>query len=248
MTRTGFWLFLITALVFTACKEDKGNGNLSIQFKATYQDQPLVMFANAYDYPDGTFKAHLLNFFLSDISLIKDNDQTVKLSDIELIEFKDEVDLISAQTGVTTAAYTIESGNYKGIQFGLGVSPTLNATDPAAYTPPHPLTENYWSWARGYVFYKFEGLLDTNNDDEYEQGLTYHVGHDDLYTTLSFDKAIKINKDGSETIVFTVDLDKMLRSPDGTRIDMIANPIDHTTNEAVYTQIATNFKNAFTLD
>lgn len=250
MKKILYLLFAAILLSFSACDDDPSLGNVELNFQAQYDGAPLVMYANSYDYEDNIkFKAHLYQFYLSDIELLKEGSEEGELlSEIELVKFADQTDMASAEAGVTLGAYDqIPSGTYKAIRFGLGVAADMNATDPGNYTPPHPLTDNYWSWATGYVFSKFEGIADLNDDGMYDDGLTFHNGKDEVYTVLTFNKEIVVPKNGTLTLTFTADLLQTLEDSEGNYINFRETQIDHSNDPAIYVKIEDNLSKAIHL-
>lgn len=242
--------FLALALLLVAgCGNDSNNDDnsakLDVTFRADYAGQPLVMFDETYSYPDNmSLKLQLFQYYISDLALVRANGEIVPLSEIELIKFGDDLTLQDAQNGYKLTFNDIPTGEYSTLRFGLGVNPDLNATQPGNYSPTHPLSDNYWSWALGYVFVKIEGNADTNGDGQFAEKLTYHVGADPLYRVLEFTGPFNVSKDGG-AINLGVDLRKVLvrdnqfidfRIPEDTQ--------DHTNDEVLYRFIWDNLAQA----
>ncbi|MGH1435959.1 MAG: MbnP family protein [Lewinella sp.] len=248
-----FLLLLSASLVFSACESDdeEARGSLDLTFKATYQDEPLVMFDKVYTYPDGSpLKFQLFNYYVSDITLIKDdNSEGVLLSEVELINYEEVYDNATAEQGIRLNFDDLEPGVYTGIKIGLGLTGELNATQPGDYAADHPLSQNFWSWARGYVFAKIEARADRDGDGQFSAPLTYHIGKDELFTTLTMNKPLIIQKDNPANMTFSVDVYDIL-SRDGNYLDISAqeNTQDHTNNVAIYGWLWENLNNALELN
>ena len=118
---------------------------------------------------------------------------------------------------------------------GLGLSPSLNGTQPGDYAAGHALSNNYWSWALGYVFMKIEGNADLDGDGEFTDKLTYHVGKDDLYKVLEFNQPIQIENGKAVTTNINVDVLHVMQSDsDFLDISLVENQQDHTNDEVLY--------------
>jgi len=234
MTKSIFWS-LLAFLMLSSCEDKESQlASISLDFTGVYEDQPLVMLDEQYAYEDGMdLKFQLFQFYLSDIQLVKSRsaNSTQDLSDIELVSFGEIYNLTDAQQGISIKVDNIPPGTYEGIQFGIGVSPDLNATQPGDYDPPHPLDGHYWSWATGYVFTKIEGIADKDSDGTFEEKLTFHIGKDENYRTKFIPQTIEIS-DNSE-IHLKVDLHQMLVKANGDFLDFRKTSQDHTNDPAI---------------
>ncbi len=248
-------LFLgILGLVFMAadCEREvePTPGEAIINFKGVYDSEPLVMFAKEYDYEAGMkVKLQLFQFYISNLELVSNTsgvEQTVPLSDVELISFKEIVDETAAQQGINLTYTDIPDGKYTQIRFGLGLTEALNSTNPSDYTPPHPLDDHYWSAALGYVFTKIEGNADLEGNGEYTNDgkLTFHSGHNSLYQELTFPIDMEIVGGTVKKINFSVDLHRVLDDGNGNFIDFREVTQDHTNNPEIYEGIANRLATA----
>ena len=152
-------LAILSSTLFVACDDDdQGPATLDVVFKARYGDDPLVMLDQVYTYPDGTpIKFQLVNYYVSDLTLAAPQEnREAMVSEVELVSYADFYDSSTADGGVRFRYQDVAPGNYDQVQFGIGLTPELNGTQPSNYQAGHPLTENFWSWARGYVFAKIE--------------------------------------------------------------------------------------------
>lgn len=222
------------------------DGTITLNFTSTFGNQPLVMYDQAYSYESELeIKLQLFQFYLTDITLIGDTIGEVELSEIELVSFKEIFSLEDAQKGINLSFDEIPPGKYDRIRFGIGVNPTLNDTEPADYQIGHPLTDNYWSAAAGYVFFKIEGNTDYEKDDVFDDKLAYHVGKNDYFRETSLDFSVVVPEGDNATLSFTVDLLDVLRDPaTGAFIDLFETPTDHTNDPEVASFLADNMKKA----
>jgi hypothetical protein len=251
MQRIFLLLFAATFLIFS-CDPDtdaEKEGSVKLNFKATYQGEPLVMLDQIYAYPDGTpIKFQLFNYYVADVILKKNGETTgQQISEVATIDYGNVYDVATAQAGIDLISEkNITPGTYDRIEMGIGLSPALNATQPGDYSAGHPLTDNYWSWATGYVFAKIEASADLDGDGVFTDKITYHIGKDDLYTRLTLDKQIVVAADGTAELDVTVDLyDVLQKEGEFVDISVVENTQDHTNDEALYRFLWTNLTEAF---
>ena len=203
-----------------------------------------MMYAREYPYEaDMKLKLQLFRFYLSDLALSDDT----KLSDVEIVDFEEIQSEAAAKQGITIRFTNVPAQNYTTIKMGVGITEKLNKTQPGDYAPGHPLTDNYWSWALGYVFTKIEGNADINGDGVFNDKLTFHIGANELYRTSTFSKNFTVKAGETTKLDFEVDLRKVLVRTDDDFLDFRKVTIDHTNNMQVATFIADNLVNAITL-
>lgn len=252
------FLLLLAVLSFSACNnEPEPDGDVSetvdltVTFKGTFGDQPLQMFEGEYAYENNTnIRLQLFQFYVSNLylrSLEKSTPDTMPLLDIELVSFLDMITLEEAQRGVQITVPDVPVGTYDGLFMGLGVSPEYNATQPGDYTPPHPLDDHYWSWARGYVFAKVEGNVDYDRDGTYDEKLTFHLGENDFYRTLEIEQPIVIGPSHTG-LTFTIDLEGVLRASESAFVDFRQVTQDHTNDLELVGFMMDNLQAAITLE
>lgn len=240
-------------LFFSACeeKEDIRTGTLELVFKGTFGNEPLYMFDRSYDYRgDAAIKWQLFQFYLSDLELLAPGSVTENrmLSPIETVNFGDIQSEEDALAGYALRFNDIQTGTYSGLQFGLGVSPELNATQPSDYTPSEPLAQisSYWEAASSYIFTKIEGNADLDNDGQFgeeNEKITYHLGSNELFQKRTLPANIEIRDNETTRLVVNVDLLKALENTaEGTFIDFRQTPRDHHKNPDVYNFVITQLR------
>lgn len=239
---------VLAVLLAASCGENKTDeGSVGLQFKAHFGGAPLTMFSRSYAYPDGmNVRFQNFLFYVSDVTLIKEDGSEHPLSEIELISFKDIQDDAAAAAGIATNAAKVPPGNYKAVKMGIGIAPDLNGTQPGDYKPGHPLTDNYWSWALGYIFTKIEGNADLNGDGNFDENakLTFHIGANTLYRVKTFDTTFSVKTGEELQIPFMVDLRKVLVNDAGNYLDFRVTRQDHTNDMNVARFILDNLEAA----
>lgn len=249
---------VLCLLAFTlsvlSCDQDKVTAvqktDVTLQFQGDFGSSPLLMYADQYAYEAGmNLKFQLFQFYVSNVSLLKQNGNaldTVKLLDIGLVSFKDIQTSAQAATGVQLNLKDVPLGSYNGVYLGIGVSPVLNATSPADYTPPHPLDGNYWSWARGYIFSKIEGNAAFDGSSQFNAPLTFHIGENQFYREKTIIQPIAIDE-SHKTLSFRVDLRRVLVGADGKFLDFRQVTQDHTVNKDIARFLSDNLQEAISL-
>lgn len=247
-------LFLVALMALTSfsCEDNTNTAtevDLEMNFTGTFGDDPLMMYAQDYDYQAGMdLKFQLFQFYISDVKLLqetKSENSDVDLTDIQLVSFADVQSAEASSQGISINFQDVPAGTYSGIQFGLGVAPDMNATQPGDYAPGHPLDNHYWSWARGYVFTKIEGNADLDGDGVFEEKLTFHIGENDYFRTLTIEQTIEI-AEGAK-LSFNVDLEKVLIDAQGAFLDFSKVSQDHTNDANIASFIADNLGTAIEL-
>ena len=242
-------------LIFSTCgKDDEGGGDMAelvLNFTANYGNNPLVMFERTYDYEaDMDFKMQLFQFYLSDVRLLRQNNgatEEVPALDVDLLSFANIYNDADAAKGINTETVSIPAGTYTGLRFGWGVSPQLNATIPPDYPLGHPLSENYWEDAKSYIFFKVEGNADLEPNGDFSDKLTFHVGGDNNYRELTFEKTFTVEKNGKLTIPLSVDLKKILIATDGEYVDFRQVKQSHSNTSPAAVFMAENAPSAIQL-
>ncbi|KST64525.1 MbnP family copper-binding protein [Mastigocoleus testarum] len=115
-----------------------------------------------------TTKIADFRFYISNIALIDANGKIVPLNltqdnkwqyqNVALIDFEDKT---GACTNGTTeirnkVVGTVPKGNYRGLQFTLGVPSNLNHEDSTLAPSPLNLTSLWWNWRFGYKFARID--------------------------------------------------------------------------------------------
>ncbi len=218
-----------------------------IAFRAEFGGTPLAIQSADYAYPTGAdLKIQLFQYYVSDLELLPaDGGDPVQLSDIELIRW-----MSATEAATTTRTFQAPIGDYVGLRFGVGVSPDLNAQDPSNFAADYVLNENeFWGPSTRYVFAKIEANADLENDGTFDTPLTYHLGSDALYTTVTFDRTFTL--DGTQDPDFTIVADVLKALADDADSFDIANPDQqrvHGGNQAIATDLWNRLADQFSLE
>jgi hypothetical protein len=241
-------ILFLSLFSLLACKNESPEVptvDLTLRVKGTFNGIPLQMYNKDYEYTEGVnIRFQLFNFYLSDLYLLKESGSTqnkIRLSEVVLINFKDIQSPADSEKGVQFVFKDIPVDNYVGFSAGVGVAPRLNATGPASYPPPHPLDDNYWSWAAGYVFSKIEGNADIDNSGKFATKLTFHAGGDAFYKVLTWNKPLSVNKESSE-INMTIDVKDILWKDQQNYLDFKKITSDHSVNKEIVSFLLSNLQ------
>lgn len=157
---------------------------VEVNFSAMWDKNPIVFLGDYYKNNSSqmaTSQPEYLQFInfgmiISKLSLIKEDGTLVLLGDgYQWIDFKQ---------GRTSFNYEIPEGNYKSLQFTLGLDSNINHGDPNQWGPEHPLNGNlsgmHWGWSGGYIFQAIDGNYKDSTTDKYNKGLSFHTAGDNL--------------------------------------------------------------------
>jgi hypothetical protein len=187
-------------LIFTACEEAQTEDPiLRVNFRLAYGGEEVNLYEDVTDGNGDVLKFETLKLYASDFEIDGKND--LGFPDVALIDFNSPDERF--------IEFELEPGTYSKLDFGLGVTPDLNATDPSAVPDSDPLsaTQNmYWTWASKYIFYKIEGRADTGSGS-FDHFFLYHIGTDELFRhTEELDINLNLENGDFRTIDVWVDL------------------------------------------
>jgi len=224
-------LVIGTAVFYSACKPqpESTEGDLNLIIKGQHNGETVVLFESQHNTPDNnSINYQVVNFFLSDINLIRDDGSRMPLTDIHFVDLKDNHSLANtAENGESILFENIEVGTYTGIEMGFGVPESKNGQTPADFSTASPLGDasHYWTAWNSYIFSRMEGRY---VDDGTVISFLYHSGSDDSYQSRTFTKDIVINADATTDVVFTIDLEKVFYPDTGTPIVIPDMPASHS--------------------
>ena len=160
-----FALVSMTTATFISCKKEADEAidpntknTVSVEFDNRVGDQKLVMGNTPYKNSLGEdFTVTTFNYFISNISLKKD-DGTVQ-------KFPDQYFLIrqADPNSQTVQLKDVPSGNYGELTFTVGVDSVKSVSPAALRAGVLDVTSYgddgmYWAWNSGYLFMKMEGI------------------------------------------------------------------------------------------
>lgn len=241
----------LLAVVFLLwnCTEEAAveKADITLTFKGVFDDQPLTMLSDVYSYEDDMkLKFQLIQYYLSDLVLDQSNaiESAHQLVDIASINFGEMYSENLALEGLQVTIPDIPVGNYDRLRYGLGVAPDFNATGPADYEIGHPLSDNYWSWAMGYVFFKIEGNADLEGQGDFSEKLTFHIGTNEMYRSVTATGNFEHSLDRPLALTFELDVYRLLVDGEGEYLNFRETPIDHTNNRVLGNKLADNLVEA----
>ena len=248
-----YLLPLLLLLPIYACLDDDDvldpleDTDLTVAFRANYGGGPLAIQREAYAYPTGdSLKFLLFQYYVSDLELLPaDGSEAVLLTDIDLIRWNSASD-----SATVDREFVVPAGDYRGLRFGLGVKPELNAVDPSNFAANYVLNENeFWGPSTRYVFAKIEANAQLEEDGRYDTGLSYHMGSDSLYTMVEFGRNFTVEPGGGSSLTISADVLSAL-SGNGQTFDITdpAKQTVHGGNQAVAIGIWERLANSFTLE
>jgi hypothetical protein len=245
-------LFLIVAL--SACHRTDNNdpvetvipdGTVNVAFHSLYEGQ---------DFAEGTVYLSSLGYrirvddfrnYFSMVQLHRTDGALVDVKDFYLADF---------YRADPTLTATAPPGTYDSLFFNIGIPAAYNTgVDPSIYPSVHPLSvvsaqDMFWGWNAGYIFFKFDGKLDSTGVDTAEllEPFAFHCGDDPLFTAVHIPlQNATVMSNGNKTIDVDIHVDRILKSDQDT-IDLATDYITHTSGNVELAQrIMRNYSRSF---
>lgn len=182
---TKYLLIAAISLAFASCSKDDDipvANNVTLEFKNTFGETDIVLGgATSSTATKNTSEAGQIHHFselkyvISNIRLIKEDGTEVPYNINDLDKGATVVNHAKPESLNYTLS-NIPTGEYKQIQFGLGVKADLNTLDQVRFpnfyaTAGANDTEMMWEWGTGYRFTKIEGFYGTDNKE-----MSIHTG------------------------------------------------------------------------
>jgi hypothetical protein len=244
-----YLIFLLLPFLFLACdKDDDGKeSSLIVGYQAQFGGEPLEL-QKAYDY--GGFPVHftIFNLYVSELTLVRSDNTSVKVMDVEFLNFNESPGNL---TPVIQFQYpNIPVGEYSAVRLGIGVRADLNAKNPSDFATGHPLSreEFYWPGWESYIFTQIQGYADVDENGQPDLTMFYHTGSDAVYQEVTVNYPVSIREDNSQ-LAITIDLQQLFTQADGSLYDIVANPTTahDPSNLAVGQFIMNNYQKAITV-
>lgn len=208
-----YFLFA-TSLILASCDEDKKTTpnpqpvNLEVSFSHFFGNDSIILDQSQHTNAAGnslTFET--IKFFVSEVSLIKTDGSAVPIPFYGLVD-------LDRQELRKLSLTNLPEGNYKGIQFTLGLDSAINAADPNSHAPGSPLNalihrDMYWDWATGYIFTKIEGTYPKAGTPN---SFVFHFGFNRWKKPFTLNKDFSL-KAGSNALALKADWSKVFNSP-----------------------------------
>ena len=245
------WIpFLFLAVLWMGCsKDDAGENELSLRFKLTYGDAPLVLLQD-YAYPDG--RALLFNrvsFFISGVQL-SSGSYTASSEEVKMVNFNSSNgSLAGALAGNPVQFKGFQAGDYSKLRLCFGVDKSNNGKQPSDFNPAESLSEQseYWAGWKSYIFMRMEGFLDSNRDGTKNLGFALHTGSDESYRCIDLPVNITLSEGNQNEITLVLDVKKLFGTNKIYNID--ANPQIHSTSQLPQSiEISNNLQAAVTVE
>lgn len=239
------FLGLFALVLLSSCNK---RGDFEMNIKATMQGETLVM-NEAFNLGEIDVKFENLTFYITDVSLVNAEGETLELSDAEFVDLK-AFDEPTASLGQVVSFKDLPVGTYNKINWKMGVASDLNAMTPSDFDVSDALgrSDHYWEAWGSYIFSKTEGSADVTGDGVFDLKFFYHTGSDPLMRSFTLEEDIVISEGETKSVEFFLDYDKMLQNADGTYFDIEAFPRNHDPNELeIVTQYVDNYVKALTI-
>lgn len=134
------------------------------------------------------------------------------------------------------AAY--EGSHMHMIRFAIGVDSLTNFEDgdPTRFDVEHPLGPKspnmYWNWAAGYIFFRVDGQVDTDNDGTPDAAMEFHLGTQKFFQMTMFEVHTDADQ-ASVPVTLSLNVEDLF-----TGIDLSTEYISHTGD---FPELATRF-------
>ncbi len=259
-------LATLVATLLVGCDnkpEPETSGVIPVSFRPVINGETFQTGTPYKNLQGRDFQFDGFSLYVSEISLIDeagnevalnnpDQEESVWLFDFAKGEVYGSVGSLANNGALSTGSLEVPAGTYTGASFTIGVPTSLNGDfDPVTYNSGHPLSEQrgaFWTWNSGYIFLKIDGRFDNSpdaNGQSLDGSLTYHIGLDTLIRKVSYtfpaeNIVVTTGDDPSESLDFTLDVNKLFYFESDT-LDMMSDNLTHTTNDfELATTITTN--------
>ncbi len=210
---------VVMLLMVSSCA--KKDTTVNLKFDATYRNATLAFSPNTVtDDSANVVKYEELNFLLSNIELVREDNSVAKLADVSYVDF------VNTENSGASLFSDVPVGTYKALRFSIGLDSAQNEQDPSEIGDSDPRQKaQYWGWMK-YVFMRIEGKAQlANTSGGFNQLLVFHTGTDVLYRTITLNGPIVINE-GDNTLQVNFELNKIFFG---------AKPLDIKLNDESFT-------------
>ena len=236
---------LLFVAVFTMAlssfeKAPDKNGTLRITFINTANGKPVVLRDSINSNAFGEqYSISKLKYYISNI-LIPGSEQLPE---------NDPYHLLNAAEANNNFELSLKAGNYKTIQFLLGVDSIRNCTG-AQTGGLDPMNDMFWTWNSGYVMFKLEGTSSSSTADL--QRIEHHIGgykgDNNVATLIHLNfpatQLLQIEEGGTTLLTIETNLDNYWKST--AEIKISETPLCMSTGELAK-KMASNFPGLFSV-
>jgi hypothetical protein len=216
-----FAILLLLSIASCSKKEDQTTLQLRI---VPVNNGMLIPSGQEVSTTDGRkFFLQKFYLYLSEITVVNSSGGRIPVKEVFLFKW-------GADEFITV---NIPAGSYDSLVFGLGLSESLNNSNPNAFPDNHPLSiaqDMFWPMLK-YRFVVMEGAVDTtlSKTGAVNFPLTYHLGADELYRPIKRAFTFTVEEGENRTINIPVELKAIFDGPGGT-IDMRTHFSNHSTD------------------
>lgn len=234
---------LLAVMAFSSCKDDVQEGTLVLHFKPVYAGSPLTTF-QTFPFAGGQqIQFTHTSMMVADLQLFDAGSQR-DLQDIALVNLTFDTPG-EAAAGYSMTLNGVQTGQYTGLRFGIGVPPDLNEKKPVDFSSSSPLSNTgyYWTPWSSYIFSKTEGRLDTLGTGMFDLGFALHTGSDPLYRILQWAVPVTIEEGKPTSLDVVIDYAQLLDN-----IDIKSFPQNHNPQDTIrILQLVNHLANSITL-
>lgn len=211
------WLIvIISVFVFFSCKKTSTQG---IKINVVFDN------LSGKSDVDRAYSIDSARLYLSNFQLIDNDGNPVTIKDLILVRSEKPDYENSFQV-------EMPKGNYTKLRFSYGLDIATNNSNPAVYSPEHPLSLNqdmYWGMLK-YRFLVVEAKIDSSaaRNQTPVNSFSMHLGNDTLYRTITKEYA-SISK--GDEITIHLDFQKIFV------LDQLAYNINNFSNHSDVSQI-----------
>lgn len=196
-----------------ACDKEANevNTKLDLVLELRYDGKLLTGPQDWYEINDSVqMQFSKVSFYLSDFKLSSESE-TLSMLDVLHVSFLQNTSGDAIQEKEQTLRFDVPSGNYSSLSFGLGLTPSQNATVPADHEAGSALslTSEYWPAWESYIFEKIEGNYRLH--DLPMEPSTLHVGGNETYRLLQWKNGLSLKGGENKKVVIPIDLKYILK-------------------------------------
>ncbi|MFT3910026.1 MAG: hypothetical protein QM737_11405 [Ferruginibacter sp.] len=213
-------------------------GTLKITFVNTANGKPIVLRDSLYTNAFGEqYSVSKLKYYIGNV-LIPGSNQLPE---------NDVYHLINAAEENNSFDITLNAGNYKKIQFLLGVDSAHNCSG-AQTGALDPMNDMFWTWSSGYVMFKLEGTSSASTADL--NRIEHHIGgykaENNVATLikLDFPQSLSIKENSVTELIIETNLDHYWKN--NADIKISETPMWMTMG-GMAKKIASNFSSLFSV-
>ena len=169
------YLFFVMCTLNVHAQNNNASPAIKLHFNNRAGDKDVMLYSENYINAAGdTFSISLLQYFISNIQLIREDGSIYTVPQDSSYFFIQQDDSASQYCSIHAP-----SDNYKAVSFTVGIDSArcTSAIGKRKGVLDPSLTDMYWGWNSGYIFFKMEGFSSLAPEDA--AGLhkfRYHIG------------------------------------------------------------------------